>query len=130
MKRAIQIARTQKTKISSIIIYKNFEIGIGINCKKFNYNSNSHSETNALKQASFYSYARIIKNSTIYTTLEPCINCLFYLSLFKIKNIIFGSFYKKTKIKYNEKYINKNKKNILKKKCNKLINNSNNKLYL
>lgn len=130
MKRAIQIAKKQKIPISAIIVHKNFEIGVGINCKKFNYTSNSHAEINALKQSSFYGYSRIIKNSTIYTTLQPCVNCLFYISLFKIKKLIFGSFYKKVKIKYNKKYITEAKSNILEKTCNKLINKFNNKLYL
>lgn len=129
MKRAIQLAKKQKKKISAIVIYKNFEIGMGINCKKFNYTSNSHAEINALKQAAFYSYNRVTKNSTIYTTLQPCINCLFYISLFKIKNLVFGSFYKKKKITYSKSKI-KFYKNILENKCNKLLKNINNKPYL
>lgn len=137
MMRVINIVKklqfNNKFPIAAIIVYNNFEIGLGLNYKKFNYYSSSHAEINAIKQASFYFSNRLVKNSTLYINLEPCPICLYYISKFNIKNIIFGSYniYYKT-----HKYDTNISLNggILKKECDEILKyfykKTNNKLYL
>ncbi len=121
MIRAINIAKKAKKKkkipIGSILVYENFEIGIGLNFKKFNFHSASHAEINCLKQASFYLLNRITKKGVIYTTLQPCEICLLSLKVFNVTNIFFGTYQKQKKQKKHVKIHG----GILKKKCNKLL---------
>ncbi len=129
MKRTINIAKKaflkNKSPIGSILVWNNFEIGIGFNFKQFNYYSITHAEINTLKQASFYCSNRILTESIIYITLEPCIICLTSILLFKIKKIVFGSYCKNKNPKTIINYKNKIKivGGILKNECDNLLKN-------
>ena len=105
MKRAIWIAKKEilknKIPIGAIIVWNNFEIGIGCNFKHFHYCSLAHAEIIALKQGSYYASNRIIMASVIYVTLKPCFICINSISLFKIKLIIFGINYLNLHKNYN-----------------------------
>lgn len=107
MYRAIEIAKRNALKntlpISSILVNNNFEIGIGVNFKDKTKINTNHSEANAIKQAIFYSSTTQLKNSTIYTTLEPCLMCTALILSLKIKSIIFST-YRNKKISLQYKY--------------------------
>lgn len=128
MTRAVWIAKkalsTGKIPIASILVKNNFEIGMGLNFKQFNYYPFAHAEINSLKQASFYCNNRLLKECIIYTTLEPCSICLSSLLLFNIKLIIFGAHYTKqhcTQIKNKKKITIIG--GILEKECTSLLKN-------
>ena len=79
-----------KIPIGCILVYNNFEIA-----SSFNYSDNyfcffDHAEINVLKQAMFYLSNYILLNTTLYTTLNPCLMCLNSLYLSKVKNYIFN----------------------------------------
>ncbi|HIH2763503.1 MAG TPA: nucleoside deaminase [Candidatus Azoamicus sp.] len=112
MKRALLLAKNGLKKgnipIGSVIINKNFEIGIGFNFLNYNLQSFSHAEINTLKQGFFYSSNKYLNDSILYITLEPCFLCLSAIFSSRIKRIVFGAYYTdkiKKYIKYN--YINK-----------------------
>lgn len=124
MKRAIWIAKKElkknKIPIGTILVYNNFELGIGYNVKRFNYCYLSHAEIITLKQSSFYCSNRMLKQSIIYTTLEPCFICKNSILIYKVKKIIYGT----KSIIYNEKNLKNNikiKNNKLEKKCKILL---------
>lgn len=129
MSRALWIAKKAfargKIPIASILVKNNFEIGVGLNFKEFNYYSIAHAEINSLKQASFYCENRLLKDCTVYTTLEPCVTCLSSLSLFNINLIIFGAYHTKQYHNIKKKRTNKITiiGGILEKECNLLLNN-------
>ncbi|HIH2762222.1 MAG TPA: nucleoside deaminase [Candidatus Azoamicus sp.] len=112
MKRALLLAKNGLEKgnipIGSVIINRNFEIGLGFNFSNATLYPFSHAEINTLKQGFFYSSNKYLNNNTLYITLEPCFLCLSAIFSSRIKRIVFGAYYTdkiKKKIKYN--YINK-----------------------
>ncbi|HFL8819421.1 MAG TPA: deaminase [Candidatus Azoamicus sp. OHIO2] len=130
MNRAVLIARKASSlgniPIGAILVRNNFEIGVGLNFKQFNYYSIAHAEITALKQSSFYCRNRLAQECAIYTTLEPCFTCLSVLLLFNIKYIVFGAYYNK-KLLYTTRKTYKNKiiiiGGILENQCSVLLNN-------
>jgi len=96
MKRALLLAENalvlNKVPVASVLVNDNFELGVGLN-----FGIYSHAEVNALKQASFYLSECILSDCTLYVTLEPCYVCLSASMLSKVKQIIFGAYYKKYK---------------------------------
>ncbi len=122
IERAIIIAKKNLPNtlpIASILVKKNFEIGIGTNFKGKSTLNNKHSEFNAIEQSLFYTSNTQLQKCTVYTTLEPCEACLKLIKSTKIKNIIFSS-HKKLKKNISKriiinKIIHQKNKNMIKK---------------
>lgn len=97
MKRALLIAKkailNNNIPIGSVLVNKNFEIGIGFNYSNSEIYPFLHAEINALKQGFFYSSNKYLKNNILYITLEPCFLCLPAIFYSKIKHIIFAAYY-------------------------------------
>ncbi len=129
MRRALLLAhkalKNGKIPIGSVLINKNFELGLGFNFSNYTLYPFSHAEINALKQGFFYSSNKYLNDCTLYITLEPCFLCLSTIFYSRIKRIVFGAYYTdkmKNKIKYN--YINKLESTggLLEKDSNNLLN--------
>lgn len=134
MKRALLLAKIAlkygKIPIGSILINKNFEIGIGFNFYNLSSYPFLHAEINALKQGFFYVSNKYLNDSTLYITLEPCFLCLSSIFYSRIKRIVFGAYYNdkiKKYIKYNSITTLNSKGGILEKDSINLLNNFFNK---
>lgn len=101
MRRTLLIAKKaldlKRIPIAAIIVYKNFELGIGFNFSDYSFASLSHAEMNSLKQACFYLSNYILSECTLYVTLEPCFMCLSIIFSSRIKRVVFGAYSKKYK---------------------------------
>ena len=62
------------TVIIDLMTYK--VIGFGYNCKEKKKNCLCHAEIMAINMACKKKNSKILKNCTIYSTLEPCLMCL------------------------------------------------------
>jgi len=129
MKRALLLAnealKNKQIPIGSVLINRNFEIGLGFNFSNATLYPFSHAEINTLKQGFFYSSNKYLNDSILYITLEPCFLCLSTAFYSRIKRIVFSAYYTdkiKKKLKYN--YINKlkSKGGLLEKDSNYLLN--------
>lgn len=76
--------------IGSVLVYKNIELGNGINCcylSTFN-----HSEIKLFNKANFYFSNICFINTTLYITLEPCSTCISLIYSYKIRRIVFATY--------------------------------------
>ncbi|AZP36341.1 tRNA-specific adenosine deaminase [Candidatus Annandia adelgestsuga] len=132
MKYAILLAKksfkNKEVPIGSVLIFNNIIIGEGYNCLILSNDPTSHAEIIAIKKGSKYLNNYRMKNSILYSTLEPCIMCTGAIFNSRINKVVFGinnnNIINLTNltIKFKKnKYINI-KKGILFKKCLKLIN--------
>lgn len=76
--------------VGAVLVYNNFEFSIGVNsCFGSLF---SHAEFNLINKANFYLYSNFLSKSTLYITIEPCINCLSMLFYYRLNKVIFGAY--------------------------------------
>lgn len=99
MKRALHVAQKalllNKIPIGAILVYNNFELGLGFNFSKFHHCFFCHAEVMSLKQGCFYNSNYLLNNIVLYITLEPCSNCMFFIFSSNVTRIVFAAYSKK-----------------------------------
>lgn len=93
MSRALLLAnralKLNEIPVGAILTINNLEIANSINyCYLSTFN---HSEIKLFNKANFYFSNYYFYNTTLYVTLEPCNICLYLISFYRIKRIVFGA---------------------------------------
>ncbi len=76
--------------VGSIIVYQNTIIGEGIESGKTTNDITNHAEILAVRDAIKRGYKDLLKESTLYSTHEPCIMCSYVLRHHTIPEVILG----------------------------------------
>lgn len=108
MKRALFLANNafflKKIPIGAVLVYCNYEIGIGFNYSNFNFCSFCHAEIICLKQGVFYSSNFFLERSCLYVTLKPCVICMSSCIFSNINKVIFATYNKKNDFFLHRKF--------------------------
>ncbi|CAL4320871.1 tRNA-specific adenosine deaminase [Buchnera aphidicola (Thelaxes suberi)] len=134
MQHAINLAYLGQSKgevpVGAILVLKNKIIGQGFNTSICQKDPTAHAEIVALRNGAKKINNYRLLNTTLYVTLEPCIMCCGAIINSRINRLVFGSsnyrdnnniFVKKNINFFFTKYKIIIKKNLLEKKCSKLI---------
>ncbi len=78
--------------VGAIIVKDDLIIGKGYNLSKLKNDPTLHAEVVAIKDTIKKYGIYTLKDSTIYTTLEPCMFCFGLINQVKIGKIIFGAY--------------------------------------
>lgn len=107
------------TVIIDLMTYK--VIGFGYNCKEKKKNCLCHAEIMAINMACKKKNSKILKNCTIYSTLEPCLMCLGAINEAQIDTLYFGTKNNKNN-RFTEQLFNgKTAVNMQNEKCSKIL---------
>jgi tRNA(adenine34) deaminase len=90
IKEAIKSFNKGEVPIGAIIVINNKIISKGHNLVETTRSQLYHAESIAIKKANNKLKTWRLENSTIYSTLEPCIMCIGLINLSRIERLIFG----------------------------------------
>ncbi len=94
MKRCLELAEKAlamgNPPVGSIIIHKQEEIGVGIESGRTSGDVTRHAEILAIRMAVDKGYKKVLSQSTLYTTHEPCIMCSYPIRHYRIPLIVMG----------------------------------------
>lgn len=85
-----------ETPIGCIIVFENKIIAKSHNQVETLKDSTAHAEILAITSASAYLDSKVLKDCSMYVTLEPCVMCAGAIVLSKLENLFFGAFDPKT----------------------------------
>jgi len=81
-----------ETPIGCIIVFENKIIAKSHNQIETLKDPTAHAEILAITSASAYLDSKVLKNCSMYVTLEPCSMCAGAIVLSKLDNLFFGAF--------------------------------------
>jgi len=92
VREVVPSSSSSSSSSSSNTTQRTFEIlSKGHNQVETQYDATSHAETNALRSASSTISNWRLVNTTLYTTMEPCVMCLSAALAFRVKCIVYGA---------------------------------------
>ncbi|SCC16977.1 tRNA adenosine(34) deaminase TadA [Gilliamella intestini] len=96
MRRALMLAKHAEVigeiPVGAVIVDENNQIiGEGFNQPISTHNPTAHAEMMAIEQAGKYLNNYRLINTTLYTTLEPCIMCAGAIIHSRIKRVVYGA---------------------------------------
>ena len=107
------------TVIIDLMTYK--VIGFGYNYKEKKKNCLCHAEIMAINMACKKKNSKILKNCTIYSTLEPCLMCLGAINEAQIDTLYFGTKNNKNNHFTEQLFNGKTAVNMQNEKCSKIL---------
>ena len=91
LKLARHAASIGEIPIGAVIEHEGKIIGTGFNLKESCQQASDHAEMIAIREASHHLGAWRLLNSTLYTTLEPCLMCAGGILQSRIPRVIYGA---------------------------------------
>lgn len=82
--------KNDNTPVGSVLVFNNKIIGEGIEAAKTTNEITDHAEILAIRDAISKGHINNLKESTLYSTHEPCVMCSYGIRHHKIPLIVFG----------------------------------------
>lgn len=77
--------------VGSVLVHEGQIIGQGIESGKTTNDITNHAEVLAIRDAIAQGHKALLKNTSLYSTHEPCLMCSYVIRHHKIKQIIYGT---------------------------------------
>jgi tRNA(adenine34) deaminase len=95
MKEALELAREAErageVPVGAVVVRDGEVIGRGRNAPVELHDPSAHAEMVALREASLRIGNYRVENSTLYSTLEPCVMCAGLLVAARVRRLVFGA---------------------------------------
>lgn len=91
LKEAVKAFDADEVPVGAVIVHKSRIIGKAHNQIKLLKDPTAHAEMIALTQAAAYLESERLLDTTVYTTIEPCMMCAGAMILGRVKRLVFGS---------------------------------------
>jgi len=96
LKEAEKALNDDEVPIGAVVVHQQTIIGKGYNQVRRLNDATAHAEMIAITSACSYVGSRVLKDCSIYVTLEPCTMCIGAIQLARIKKLIFATHEPKT----------------------------------